>query len=132
MADSVYLGPIGDEGDPLPNVMFIGGTPAWPVSTNKQAEGATMSDRSLRWAFFGTLKVFQIEFGFLATDQLNILKAKNELNQILHYKNEHEEDVWYRVVIATFNHEPERVDIRHMKRYKASMTLEETDMALRD
>jgi len=60
------------------------------------------------------------------------LKDLNELNQILRYKNEHEENVWYSVVISSFNHEPERVDLRGLDRYKTTMTLEETDMTCRD
>lgn len=130
MAD-VLLGPSGGE-TTLPNVKFIGSAPAWPVSTNKQAEKATMSDGSLRWAFFGTLKVFEIGFGYLSNADLVILRNLNELNQVLRYKNEHEENVWYHVVIAGFSHEPERVDIRGMDRYITTMTLEETDMALRN
>jgi len=47
------------------------------------------------------------------------------LNQILRFKNEHEEDVWYDVVITSFSHEPERMDIRQLERYKVSITLEE-------
>jgi len=99
-----------------------------------------MSDGSFSWVFFGTLKTFQIGFGYLDSDELLILKNLNELNQILRYKNEHEEDVWYSVVISGFNHEPERVDLRssvcedgcRLDRYKTTMTLEETDMTCRD
>lgn len=127
---SVFLGPEGRE-TTLPHIKFIGSPPSWPVSTKKQLEKATMSDRSHRYAFFGTLKIFQIAFGFLSTAELAGLKAKNELNQILRYKNEHEEDVWYNVVITAFSHDPERTDIRQLERYKASMTLEETDSSLR-
>ncbi len=127
---NVFLGPEGRETG-LPHIRFIGNPPAWPVSTKKQYERARMSDRSNRYAFFQTLKVFQIAFGFLSTSDLAILKALNELNQILRYKNEHEEDIWYNVVITAFSHEPERTDIRQLERYKASITLEETDSSLR-
>lgn len=129
MAD-VLLGPSGSE-TVLPSVKFIGSPPAWPVTTNKQARKAQISDGSFSWAFFGTLKIFQIGFGYLSNAQLLILRGLNELNQILRYKNEHEEDVWYNVVISSFNHEPERVDIRGLDRYKTTMTLEETDMTCR-
>ncbi len=130
MAD-VLLGPSGSE-TVLPNVRFIGSSPDWPVSTNKQARKMQMSDGSFRWAFFGTLKVFQIGFGYLSNADLLILKNLNERNEILRYKNEHEENVWYNVVISSFNHTPERVDIRGLDRYKTTMTLEETDMSCRD
>jgi len=129
MAD-VLLGPSGAE-TILPKVKFIGSPPDWSVSTNKQARKVQMSDGSYKWAFFGTLKIFQIGFGYLDTDELLVLKNLNELNQILRYKNEHEENVWYNVVISSFNHDPERVDIRGLKRYKTTMTLEETDMTCR-
>ena len=129
MAD-VLLGPNGSE-TVLPKVRFIGSSPDWPVSTNKQARKVQMSDGSFRWAFFGTLKIFQIAFGYLSNADLLILKNLNERNEILRYKNEHEEDVWYNVVISSFNHDPERVDIRGMDRYKTTMTLEETDMTCR-
>lgn len=130
MAD-VLLGPSEEEYTVLPNVRFIGSAPAWPVTTNKQAKKVQMSDGSYRWAFFGTLKVFQIGFGYLSKAELLILKNLNDLNQILRYKNEHEENVWYSVVISSFSHDPERVDIRQLDRYKISMTLEETDMTCR-
>lgn len=126
----VLLGPSGHE-RPLPSVKFIGSPPDWGVSTNKQARKVQVSDGSLKWAFFGTLKVFQIGFGYLSNAQLVELRDLNELNQILRYKNEHEEDVWYNVVISSFNHAPERVDLRGLDKYKTSMTLEETDSSLR-
>jgi len=68
MAD-VLLGPSGSE-TILPSVKFIGSAPAWPVTTNKQANKVQMSDGSFRWAFSGTLKIFQIGFGYLDNDQL--------------------------------------------------------------
>ncbi|GAG87818.1 unnamed protein product [marine sediment metagenome] len=127
---SVWLGPNGSE-TRLPILMFMGSPPAWPVSTKKQIEKARMSDRSIRVAFFGDLKIFQIAYGFLTNDELTIFKNLNALNQILRFKNEHEEDVWYNVVITSFSHDPERTDIRQLDRYKISMTLDETDSSLR-
>jgi len=128
----VLLGPSGVE-TPLPSVKFIGSPPAWPISTNKRLEKAQMSDGSYRWAFFGTKKVFEIGFGYLTDAQLTILKNLNALNQILRYKNKHEEDVWYDVIISSFSHEPERVDLRNsvcggcrLDKYITRMTLEET------
>lgn len=131
MPDNVFLGPKDSE-TTLPNVKFIGGIPSWPVSNKKQAKKVKMSDGSYRWAFFDTLKVFQIKFGYLTIEQLGILDDLNELNQVLRYKNEHEEDVWYHVVITNFTHDPERMDMRQLDKYRVSMTLEETNAALRD
>jgi len=128
--DNVFLGPSGSE-TKLPRLTFMGSPPAWPVTTKKQIEKATMSDRSIKVAFFGTLKIFQINYGYLTIAQLEQFKALNELNQILRFKNEHEEDVWYSVFISAFSHDPERMDIRQLDRYKISMTLEETDNSLR-
>jgi len=128
--DNVFLGPSGSE-TKLPRLTFMGSPPAWPVTTKKQIEKATMSDRSIKVAFFGTLKIFQINYGYLTIAQLEQFKALNELNQILRFKNEHEEDVWYNVFISAFSHDPERMDIRQLDRYKISMTLEETDNSLR-
>ena len=129
MAD-IWLGPSGSE-TKLPEMMFMGSPPSWPVSTKKQIEKARMSDRSIRVAFFGDLKVFQIRYGFLINTELTIFKNLNALNQILRFKNEYEEDVWYSIVITSFSHDPERTDIRQLDRYKISMTLEETDSSLR-
>lgn len=131
MPDNVFLGPSGSE-TTLAGIKFIGSAPAWPVSTKKKLKKVTVSDGSSKFAFFGTLKVFQIRFGYLTTTQLNAYKALNELNQVLRYKNQHEEDVWYHVVITNFSHDPERTDMRQLDKYKLSMTLEETDEALRD
>ena len=124
MAKHVRLGEAGDIRN-LPHLKFIGSPPAWPVTTNKQIEKARMSDKSLRAAFFGTKKVFQINLGFLSTTELALLKYLNGLNKILRYMNEFEEIVWYDVIITKFNHDPERTDMRKFERYKASMTLEE-------
>ena len=121
---SVWLGPSGSL-TTLPGLKWIGRPPSWPVSTKKVMEKATMSDGSLSVAFFRTRKVFQIRAGFLTNAELAIYKAHNELNQVLLYKNEFEEDVEYRVVITNFTHDPERMDIRQLDRYRISMTLEE-------
>ena len=131
MPDNVFLGPEDSE-TTLPGIKFIGSAPAWPVSTKKQMKKATMSDGSLRFAFFGTLKVFTVRLGYLTSAQLIILKNLNKLNRVLRYKNQHEENVWYHVVITNFSHDPERTDMRQLDRYKVSMTLEETDATLRD
>jgi len=90
-----------------------------------------MSDGSIKVAFFGTLKVFQVSYGYLNSAWLEAFKALNELKQILRFKNEYEEDVWYHVLMSDFSHEPERMDIRQLERYKISMTLKETDSSLR-
>ena len=121
---NVYLGPEGSE-TRLPRLESLGDLPDWPVSTKKQAEKAKMSDGSYRWAFFGTKKVFYIAYGFLSASWLVTFKALNELNQVLRFKNQYEEDVWYDVVISDFGHDPERMDIRQLNRYKITMTLEE-------
>ena len=124
MAKHVRLGEVGDIRN-LPHLKFIGNPPAWPVTTNKQIEKARMSDKSLRVAFFGTKKVFQLKFGFLSSTELTLLKYLNGLNKILRYMNEFEEIVWYNVVLTSFSHDPERTDIRNLERYLTSMTLEE-------
>lgn len=127
---SVWLGPSGAV-DTLPGFKYMGSVPAWPVSTKKEMTKAKMSDGSIRIAFFGTRKVFQIRSGYLTNAELAIFKALNELNQVLLYRNEFEENVEYRVVITDFTHDPERMDARQLDRYKISMTLEETDNSLR-
>lgn len=121
---NVFLGPEGSE-TLLPAVEFIESPPSWSVSTKKQAQKVQMSDGSYRWAFFGTKKVFGIGFGYLSNDDLAILKALNELNQVVRFKNLYEEDVWYEVVISDFSHDPERMDIRQLDRYRTTMTLEQ-------
>lgn len=127
---NVYLGPSGSE-TKLPKLTWLGSPPSWPVSTSKQVEEAKMSDGSIKVAFFGTLKVFQVSYGYLTKLQLEIFEALNELKQILRFKNEYKEDVWYHVLMSDFSSEPERMDIRQLERYKISMTLKETDSSLR-
>ena len=127
---SVWLGPSGSVAA-LPGFKYIGSAPAWPVGTKKQMTKARMSDSSIKIAFFGTRKVFQIRSGYLSNAELATFKALNELNQVLLYRNEFEENVEYRVVITDFTHDPERMDARQLDRYKISMTLEETDNSLR-
>ncbi len=129
---NVYLGPSGSE-TKLPRLTWLGDSPpSWSTSTSKDVEKARMLDGSIKVAFFGTKKVFQIAYGYLNSTWLEIFKALNELNQILRFKNEHEEDVWYHVLISEFSHMPERMDIRQLERYRITMTLEETDPELRD
>lgn len=128
---NVYLGPSGSE-TKLPRLTWLGSPPSWPTSTSKNVEEATMSDGSIKVAFFGTLKVFQISYGYLDSTWLEAFKALNELNQILRFKNGYEEDVWYHVLMSDFSSEPERMDIRQLERYKISMTLKETDSSLRN
>ncbi len=120
----VYLGPEGSE-TRLPDLTFLGSPPSWPVSTKKVAEKVQMSDGSFRWAFFGTKKVFQIEYSYLTSAELTIQKDLNELNQILRFRNSNEENVWYEVVMTGFSHEPSRMDIRQLQRYKTSFALEQ-------
>ncbi|MCK4828669.1 hypothetical protein KA005_73745 [bacterium] len=127
---NVYLGPSGSE-TKLPRLTWLGSPPSWSTSTGKQVEEAMMSDGSIKVAFFGTLKVFQVSYGYLNKTWLEIFKALNELKQILRFKNEYEENVWYHVLISDFSSEPERMDIRQLERYKISMTLKETDSSLR-
>ena len=127
---SVWLGPSGGV-VALPGFRYIGSAPAWPVSTKKEMKKAKMSDGSIRVAFFGTRKIFQIRSGYLSNTELGVFKTINESNEILYYRNEFEEDIEYRVVVTEFTHDPERMDIRQLDRYKISMTLEETDDSLR-
>ena len=123
MAD-VKLGPSGSE-TTLPGLIFIGGSPPWPVFFDKQVEKAEMSDGSRRWAFFGVKREWTLGFGFLTIAQLNTLKGLVALNQILRFQNNNEDATWYDVVIASFSYDPERTDIRSLGRYKCTMTLQE-------
>lgn len=128
---NVWLGPSGAVVS-LPGFKYIGNAPAWPVSTKKQMTEAKMSDGSIRVAFFGTLKVFQIRSGYLTNAELSVFKTINESNEILYYRNEFEENVEYRVIVTEFTHDPERMDARQLDRYRISMTLKETDNSLRE
>ena len=118
----VYLGPSGAM-IKLPCLTFMGKAPSWPVSANKEMEVATMSDKSKRVAFFGTKRELGIVLGFLNKTDLDRMTALNELNQVLDFQNNNEDDTIYEVVISSFRYEPERMDIRQLERYKVEMTL---------
>jgi len=109
----------------LPNLRFIGGPPSWPVSSNKQVEEALMSDGSKRVAFFKVKREWSIALGYLDKDQLDAIILLNSYNEILKFVNNNEDAIEYNVVITAFGYEPERVDLRHMERYKVEMTLRE-------
>ena len=109
----------------LPNLMFMGSPPSWPVSSNKQMVEAIMSDRSRQFAFFGEKREWGIALGFLTKTQLDDLTTYNELNEILTFVNNNEDATPYCVVISAFSYEPERTDIRQLERYKVEMTLRE-------
>lgn len=121
---SILLGPEGDE-ERLPTLEAFGSIPTWTVKTKIQSTKSKMSDGSYKWAFFDHKKVFQASFGNLTNTELSIFKTLNALNQILRYKNEFEEDVWYDIVMSDFSHDPERIDMRQIDRYRIKMTLEE-------
>jgi len=122
----VWLGPVGNE-TKLPILTWMGSPPSWPVQSNKQVEVSVMADRSRIVSYFGDLKEFKIAFGFLSADDLAMFKAINKLKEILRYKNEHEDNTWYSVVISAFRHYPERMDVRQLERYRVEMTLKETN-----
>ena len=121
---NVWLGPEGSE-TVLPKVTFIGATPEWPVTTKKQIDKVRMVDGEFRRNYGKIKRSWVISFGYLSDAELTDLKNKNALKQILRFKNENEEDVWYEVDVISLEHNPERVDIRQLKRYKATMVLEE-------
>jgi len=118
----VYLGPSGAM-IKLPILKFIGKAPSWPVSVNKEMEVAVMSDKSNRVAFFRTKRELGIILGFLNKTDLDRMLALNELNQVLDFQNNNEDDTIYEVVISAFRYEPERMDIRQLGRYRVEMTL---------
>ena len=121
----VYLGLPGSE-IKLPELMWLKGSPpTWSVSSNKEIEVAKMMDKSRRINFFGVKREWSVGFGYLSKSQLDVLRGLNALNQILHFQNNNEDTTWYDVYISSFSHEPERMDIRQLERYKIEMTLKE-------
>lgn len=109
----------------LPNLMFIGSPPSWPVSSSKQMEEAIMSDKSRRFAFFGVKREWSIGLGYLDKTQLDAMLLINSYNEVLKFVNNNEDVTEYEVVISSFSHEPERMDIRQLERYRIEMTLRE-------
>ena len=110
----------------LPILTWMGGSPpSWPVSSNKQMLEAVMSDRSRNFAFFGVKREMTVILGFLTKTQLDNLIAYNKLNEILTFTDNNEDATSYQVVITAFRHEPERMDVRQLNRYKVEMTLRE-------
>jgi len=109
----------------LPQLTWMGSPPSWPVSSNKQMIEAVMSDRSRNFAFFGVKHEMTVVLGFLTKTQLDNLKAYNDLAEILTFVNNNEDATEYNVVISTFRHKPERMDIRQLERYRVEMTLRE-------
>jgi len=110
----------------LPVLTWMGGSPpSWPVSSNKQMLEAVMSDRSRQFAFFGVKREMTIVLGFLTKTQLDELETYNDLAEILTFVNNNEDATPYQVVISAFSHEPERMDIRQLERYRVEMTLKE-------
>jgi len=121
----VLLGPAGAMVK-LPHLMWLKGSPpTWSVSSNKQMEMATMMDKSKRVAFFDVKRECNIGLAYLSKAQLDIMTTLNALNQILYFVNNNEDARCYEVVISSFRHEPERMDIRQLERYKIEMTLKE-------
>lgn len=109
----------------LPGLMWIGSPPSWPVSSNKEMEEAVMSDRSRRFAFWGVKREWGIGLGYLSKTELDIMTTLNGYNEVLKFINNNEDGTEYEVVISSFSHEPERMDIRQLERYRIEMTLRE-------
>lgn len=120
--------PVFLHGIKLPVLEWLSGDlPSWPVSTNKEIEVATMMDKSRRVAFFGTRKIFELDYPYLSSEWLEIFKGLHALKQNLTFKNTAEDNIEYNVVISMFSYEPARMDIRQLNRYKVKLVLEETD-----
>lgn len=109
----------------LPGLEWIGSPPSWPVQSDKQMIIAVMSDRSRRFAFYGRKREWGIGLGFLDKTDLDLMLLQNSYNEILQFVNNNEDATEYDVVITSFKHEPERMDIRQLERYKVEMTLKE-------
>jgi len=107
----------------LPGLMWMGATPSWPVSSNKQLEEGTMSDRSRRFAFFPIKREWGITLGFLTKAQLDIMTTLNSYNEVLRFVNPNEDLTEYNVVMSAFSHRPERMDLRQLERYRVEITL---------
>lgn len=120
----VWLGPTGNE-VLLPTIKWMGNPPSWPVSTKKRVMKVKTSDGSYRWNFQGTRKVFQVESGYLTNAELQVFKDQAAKKEVLNFYNLNEENLNYSVVVTAFNHEPVRMDLRQLDKYKASMILEE-------
>lgn len=110
----------------LPNLVWIGSPPSWPVTANKQMEEATMSDKSRRFAFFEVKRDWGIILGFLTKAQLDTMTTLNSYGEVLQFVNYNEDDTEYDVAISSFNYRPERMDIRQLERYRVEMTLRES------
>ena len=109
----------------LPGLMWIGSPPSWPVSSTKQMEVATMMDKSRRVAFFDEKREWGIILGFLTKVQLDIMRTLNGYKENLKFINNNEDATEYTIYISSFRHNPERMDIRQLSRYRVEMTLRE-------
>jgi hypothetical protein len=109
----------------LPGLMWIGSVPSWPVSSTKQMEVAMMMDKSKRLAFFDEKREWGIVLGFLTKIQLDIMRTLNGYKENLKFINNNEDATEYTIYISSFSHNPERMDIRQLERYKVEMTLRE-------
>jgi len=109
----------------LPGLMWIGSPADWPVSSNKQMEVATMMDKSRRVAFFDEKREWGIILGFLTKIQLDIMRTLNGYKENLKFINNNEDADEYTIYISSFRHNPERMDIRQLNRYRVEMTLRE-------
>lgn len=107
----------------LPGLMWIGPTPSWPVSSNKQIKESTMSDGSRRFAFFPIKREWGIMLGYLTKVQLDIMRTLNSYNEVLKFVNHNEDATEYNVVMSAFSHRPERMDLRQLERYRVEITL---------
>jgi len=109
----------------LPGLMWIGSPPSWPVSSTKQIEVAVMMDKSRRVAFFDEKREWGVVLGFLTKIQLDIMRTLNSYKEVLKFINNNEDATEYTIYISSFRHNPERMDIRQLERYKVEMTLRE-------
>jgi len=118
---NVYLGPTGTE--LLPAVKWVGSASDWPSTIAPQTEEAKMMDGSRRWAFFSGVNEWGIAFGYLTLAELNTLRARVALKQILKFQDNNVDATVYDVVIVAFSFKSAFDKMRGFPRWVADMTL---------
>jgi hypothetical protein len=100
VANDVKLGVSGSEVT-LPTCIAL----SLPTNIDKQMTSATMSDGTVRYAFYAEQRSWQISWTDLTAAQLSTLLTLRGYNQSLRFQNNFDSSTWYTVVITAFSYD---------------------------
>jgi len=120
----IKLGPTGSE-ITLPVIRsFGGGDPGLEFGWDPQVDLQTMSDGSLRAAFFGNGKrAWSYVNGAITAAELAAIQAVIDLRAALRFQNNWESATWYDVIVTEFSHPSISTMLGNLSGYRFAVSI---------